>query len=120
MNSFGLFAVRAWAAFALVSPAAARADDVARFYGMWEQLGWDCVSSKAGMEGYYFEFGPGIFIPGGGTCENVGMTVDGDRLTVTATCNSEESGPAPIRSVFQMSGPFLIDQHGQKLERCSQ
>jgi hypothetical protein len=71
------------------------------------------------MEGYYFEFGPGTYTPGGGMCENVSMELAGERLTVTATCFGDESEPAPMRSVFQLSGSILIDEFGTKLERCS-
>jgi hypothetical protein len=61
---------------------------------------------------------PAIYIPGGGACENVKMELEANTLIVTATCFSEESEPAPMRSVFQLSGPYLIDEFGTKLERC--
>jgi hypothetical protein len=47
----------------VIAPATSFADELESFYGVWEQLGEACASSKAGMEGYYFEFGPGNIHP---------------------------------------------------------
>jgi hypothetical protein len=101
------------------SSAYAAEPKVTDFYGLWGARRDGCGVARSGMEGDYFRVGKNAFEEGyGSDCKEIEMWLHQGKLRISASCESEEMGWAPLATELVMKRRDVVSRKGEDYIRC--